>query len=482
MSPLTLLYAVAVGALLTGAAALAESALRTRLRAARWVWGFALVATAAAPVWGPRLATAGGALGGAEASFVQLPGGGFEVTLVDQAGAQTLGARASEALRALARPLDEVGLAWLVLSALAAGWLGLSLARLSGRVRRLPRARIGGDEVRLAPDFGPACVGLAQRRIVLPQWILGLERADLDLVLRHERAHADARDPLLLALGYAAVAVAPWNPLLWWQASRLRRAVELDCDARVLASGAPRAAYGRVLVKVLSRVRTGPLPAPALLDPVSFLERRLTLMRRSRPGPWTRTLGAGALAGAFAILACETPAPSPVGPTPEVERAEATDETAAELATSFRVEGIGALPANATLVVDGVIVRNDALDEFEIPVDEIASVEIVKSGERPVVSIRTKPAVVPSGAVRMEGAETVRYTIRQEGTVPGEVPIVYLDGELVEGGMSAVQELIGNDPARIESVEVVKGEAARLIVGEAGKNGVIRITTKKPGG
>ncbi len=440
------------------------------------------MATAAAPVWGPRVASIGGALDGAEASFVQLPGGGFEITLADQAGTPTLGARATEALRALARPLDEVGLAWLLLSGLAAGWLGLSLARLSGRVRRLPRARIGGDEVRLAPDFGPACVGLAQRRIVLPQWILGLDRADLDLVLRHERAHADARDPLLLALGYAAVAVAPWNPLLWWQASRLRRAVELDCDARVLASGAPRAAYGRVLVKVLSRVRTGPLPAPALLDPVSFLERRLTLMRRSRPGSWTRTLGAGALAGAFAILACETPAPSPVEPMPEVERAEATDETAADLATAFRVEGIGALPSNALLVIDGVIVRGHSLDEIEIPVDEIASVEIVKPGDGPVVKVTTKKAEAASQVSKVESTEHVRYDVRSVQVGNDAAPIVYLDGELVEGGMSAVQELIGNDPNRIESVEVVKGEAARLIVGEAGKNGVIRITTKKRGG
>ena len=34
-----------------------------------------------------------------------------------------------------------------------------------------------------------------------------------------------------------AVVLMPWNLPLWWQWRRLRFAIEVDCDARVLASG-----------------------------------------------------------------------------------------------------------------------------------------------------------------------------------------------------------------------------------------------------
>jgi hypothetical protein len=241
-----------------------------------------------------------------------------------------------------------------------------------------------------------------------------------------------------------------------------------------------------VLVRVLARVRTGPFPAPALLDPVSFLERRLTLMRQTRPGTWTRTLGAAALATGLVVLACETPAPSPVEPTAPLQRADRppppADASTVDLADAMVIRGVGALPANATLVVDGVIIRGQTLVELELDPARIERIEVVKGTEAPVIEITTIDASVkvvrrPPSAPTPEPAS---FEVTEVRRPTGPEPVVYVDGVRVDGGMIAVRELV--KPDAIEKVEVIKGEAARVILGDEARNGLIRITTKKTGG
>ncbi|UUZ52386.1 hypothetical protein LP419_22985 [Massilia sp. H-1] len=45
-----------------------------------------------------------------------------------------------------------------------------------------------------------------------------------------------ARDPQLLGLALLVLVAMPWNLPMWWQLRRLRHAIEVDCDARVLAA------------------------------------------------------------------------------------------------------------------------------------------------------------------------------------------------------------------------------------------------------
>jgi hypothetical protein len=69
--------------------------------------------------------------------------------------------------------------------------------------------------------------------------------------------------------------LVPWNVPLWWQLRRLRFAMEVDCDARVLRRGAEARAYGEMLLSVgQHRVRI-PYGAMALTEPISQLERRI---------------------------------------------------------------------------------------------------------------------------------------------------------------------------------------------------------------
>src|SRR6185295_7923924 len=118
--------------------------------------------------------------------------------------------------------------------------------------------------------FGPAVVGALRPQIVLPMWSLHLDFEGRDLGLRHEMEHLRARDTLLLSAAYLATCAMPWNPWMWWQLERLRLAVELDCDRRVLRSGASRKRYGALLLLVGERGGQAPLASAALSEPISF--------------------------------------------------------------------------------------------------------------------------------------------------------------------------------------------------------------------
>ena len=135
-------------------------------------------------------------------------------------------------------------------------------------------------------------------------------------MLDHERQHLQARDPILLQAAALVVVLMPWNVVAWWLVRRLRLAVELDCDARVLAAGSDLRAYGNLLLDVCARrVRSGVVLSPALFERTSSLTRRIMAMQpaRSRFARVRFTLGAAA-ALAIVVLACDMPSPEVVAP------------------------------------------------------------------------------------------------------------------------------------------------------------------------
>ena len=63
------------------------------------------------------------------------------------------------------------------------------------------------------------------------------------------------------------------------------------------------------------------------------------------------------------------------------------------------------------------------------------------------------------------------------GNLEGPPPLIFLDGVEVEAGFSALNSL---NPDDIESIEVIKGEAAVGLFGDRAERGVINIVTKVP--
>lgn len=193
------------------------------------------------------------------------------------------------------RPLT---VAWLMLSSALAVYFFGGIAVLSMMRRTWQPRVVLGVPVFVSEHTGPALVGAVSPAIVVPKWALDMEPRQLALMLQHEQEHRRARDGQLLTVAQLALIAMPWNAALWWQLVRLRVAVEMDCDARVLRDADARS-YGDLLLEVVRPGRGLRLVgATAFAERTTQLERRIRVMVRRRD-PSSR--GARALAASIAL-------------------------------------------------------------------------------------------------------------------------------------------------------------------------------------
>ncbi|TVR65396.1 MAG: M56 family metallopeptidase, partial [Gemmatimonadales bacterium] len=291
-----MLYVTLVGAFLSLAAWLVEQGASRYRLPLRWIWVGALALGVLIPVWGvlaPAPVGAGGDIGPVEgAAWVGSMGSTEGGVAPEPVGPVAWGQGIVLAVnRALQGASDAVGGRAEVNALLGWGWgaasaffLTLLLAgavRLRRRSRRWIPVRLGEREVLIAPTTGPAVVGLVQPRIVIPARYRELAADEVNLILEHETEHIRARDPVLLAVSLIPLILAPWNPSFWWSFHRLRAAMEVDCDGRVLAGGARPARYGGLLLQMGCSGSRQTLPALSLAGTPSTLERRLNAMNDS---------------------------------------------------------------------------------------------------------------------------------------------------------------------------------------------------------
>lgn len=302
-------YGLVVSGLLTAAALLGERSARNAGRSTRWLWlgamGGSLVVPLVAWAWTTPSAVADGAV----ASVLRLQ-------------PITIGATSQSATL----PFDSILAAgWLAGSAAIAALVVLAALRLR-RVRATwVETELDGERVLVSADVGPAVVGIGRGRIVMPRWVLGIERDLRHLLLLHEREHLLAGDPRLLVVGLAGIVCAPWNPFIWLQFLRLRLAVEIDCDARVLRASGDARGYGSLLLEVGRHRAGGTTLAVAFGEPRRFLEERIRMIPRALGRRrLVRALGLGVSAAAVFLLAvCARDPMSSVDPMESAGVAEA---------------------------------------------------------------------------------------------------------------------------------------------------------------
>jgi beta-lactamase regulating signal transducer with metallopeptidase domain len=330
-------YAVLFGVLTYGAALAADRIAATWGREQRHVWIVAVIAATCVPVifaTRPRPSAVPPAESGIAPAVTNVPIGLVE--RVVGPAREPMALRAERIVRAADPYLVR---AWAIASLV---WLAL-LARAAITVRRR-RAQwrsveIDGASVLVSPSVGPAVIGAFSPRVVIPQWSLALDAPARLLMLRHETEHIRARDPLLLFGATVATALVPWNPVVWLLARRLRLAIEIDCDHRVLRASAQRREYGELLLTVGAR-HSAPLPfATSLAERRPFLERRIRAMTTTTPR-YPRLVSAACIGLAIVATTAAVRAPRPasllqraVPATPVVASPSVTAVTASDVAT-----------------------------------------------------------------------------------------------------------------------------------------------------
>lgn len=241
--PVWLLCCMLLALLLSAAAWRAERARQRRGRTTRWPWLAAIAASVIVPLaW--------------------LPG----------------------VLAAMPAEQSQLKLGWFVLSSGMLLMLALRSLWLLSHQRRWQKTTLLGTPVFLSGGIGPCVAGLLRPRIVMPVWLSLISPQQQALLLAHAQCRLAARDPQLLALAYALIALMPWNLPLWWQLHRLRFAIEVDCDSRMLAHGHAVRDYAIVL-RQHGQYYSGLTGAsPLVLNDPRALRRRRRLMGRFSRG------------------------------------------------------------------------------------------------------------------------------------------------------------------------------------------------------
>jgi bla regulator protein blaR1 len=308
MSIATMVYAIVIGTLIAVAAVAAERVCAILRVPRRGVWIAALALAAALPVWQlSRTTTPQPTIAGGTAGPVRQTASGNTPTL-NVPSQPPLFLRLSLLTRRLDKYLPS---AWLAASTVVLLVFCRMALILRVRRRTWPSLTLGSHAVLLAPDVGPAVVGWFKPRIVVPKWALSLAARERDLILRHEAEHISARDPLVLFTTGVLLVCFPWNAAFWWMARRLRLAIEVDCDARVVRDVGHAHEYGMLLVAVGERISM-PFPlAASLADEQPFLARRIHAMTALRPKhPIRSSLPFAALAMLASLAAAQTPVPA----------------------------------------------------------------------------------------------------------------------------------------------------------------------------
>ncbi len=470
-----MMYSVVVGVLVAAAALLLHTLRKGNGAPLRWIWVGAMTLTVGLTVSAPwRGQTEGASVDLTRVTQLRMTTvSGHTITMWDRA--QRIGTESVAMLMAplhagvtlAARAPRVVHYSALILWTTSCSVALVLLATMYRRAVRMrhtwSRRALFGVPVRVSPDAGPAVIGIAPPEIVVPQWLLERTPEEQQLVLEHESSHVNAHDPWLLLTACLAVALMPWNPAMWFMLARLRLAVELDCDRRVLRAGARKRSYGQLLIE-LSQHRSMLTPAmPAFSHSPSHLERRLLAMtaRPSRTSLPAR-VGVVLLASVALLAACESALPTAA----EMEGMNASTATK----RAAQVAHIDTL--HTLYLVDGLVATK--LEAEAIAARKIASINIIggkgsKNGA--TVQIRTLNGLTLQ-------KDTIELNLKLDASSKPRTPF---NGLLIVNGVETESSKMNTiSPDKIESVEVVKGASATAKYSNPlAANGVIVITLKK---
>jgi hypothetical protein len=408
--------------------------------------------------------------------------------------------------------------ATLVLVVYAAG-AGLLLARLLVQLLALAR-------LRRAARPAVTAAGVPYRELPAPGDPFSFGRtiylhagqhsaAELAVVLAHEQAHVRQGHTLDVLLAHLGTALFWPSPAAWLLRRALLDNLEYLADAATLRTGLDRRAYQYCLLQ-LSRGTAG----PALALPFTFftLKNRVAMMNTplSSRGQLARYFLAGPLVilaalgysaahareakpselGTVSLASLAAPAPStPVAPTaPAITALAAATEKPVEgpkkpafvlpqaasdyLASTYPQAKItevlkGSFTPNGPIVY--VVGLKQRQREFGLSFDAAGQFSGEIKGKfflyGPMVLFSPRTPISPTKQASARPATS--QPASNSATQTGPTPLYYLDGQAItEAQFRALK------PTEIASIQVLKGEAARQMAGDKGRDGILVITTE----
>jgi beta-lactamase regulating signal transducer with metallopeptidase domain len=454
-----MVYVVTVSAVLCGAALAAEYQARLRRTATRWIWIAMIVASLLLPT---VIASVSVQLAGIFDSAVSPKVVAIrEVTTTRLSPASWLAADAG--LQMTVRGWDWVlRRAWITASALMLAALIGSGVLLFRRIRTWRPATIAGTQVYVSDKAGPAVVGLLRSRIVVPAWLLSAPEAQQNAVIAHEQSHLEAGDPLMLTIALSLLVLMPWNLPLWWQLRRLRRAIEVDCDSRVLRRGIDRRSYGETLLDVSARQSGYIGSVAAMSESSSFLEQRIKLIMNTSTKRW-QVLGAGLglLSLALFAVAAEVSPPNAGNGANPVET---------KLPASVLDDYVGYYQLSGSLV-EHITRKDDQLyaqmtgqlrveiypsspTEFFFKAVK-ARIDFVKSGSGPATALVIHQAGSERTMPRIDGAVAQQLEAQLQARVDAQTPL--------RGSEAAVRLMLAGTESNNPPYERMSPELAKAV-------------------
>ena len=187
----------------------------------------------------------------------------------------------------------------------------VSYIKLKAKVQDAVRIRGGWECDRIDTAF---ILGFIKPRIYIP---MGMNRQARKHILEHERTHLDKGDHWIKMIGFLALALHWFNPLVWVAYIMLCKDIEMACDERVVQfmELEERKSYSAALLSCSSK-QLHFSANPVAFGEVSVKQRILSVLNYKKPSFWISLLGVVAF---FFVAVCLVTSPAKEPETVVVE-------------------------------------------------------------------------------------------------------------------------------------------------------------------
>ena len=190
-----------------------------------------------------------------------------------------------------------LGIFWIVVAAIIASYSLLSYLHLRRQVADAVKVPGGWESDKIETAF---VLGFVKPKIYIPAGMSGQARQQ---ILAHERTHLDKGDHWIKVIGFLALALHWFNPLVWVSYILLCKDMEMACDERVVQfmELEERKAYATALLQC-STNQVHYAACPVAFGEVSVKYRIKSALHYKKPGFWISLLGVLAIVFAAVCL------------------------------------------------------------------------------------------------------------------------------------------------------------------------------------